>query len=143
MLLLRPEKPLERIVHRYPHYAAPRRDGLVLVGATVEEAGFGKQVTESARTELLRAAEQIDPALAGAIVMRHWAGLRPASGDALPQIGLLPGYANAWIASGHHRSGLQLAPPTARLVSAMIRGVACDLPAAPFDPARFAAATVA
>ncbi len=143
MLLLRPEKPLERIVHRYPHYAAPRRDGLVLVGATVEEAGFDKQVTESARTELLRAAEQIDPALANATLMRHWAGLRPASGDALPQIGLLPGYSNAWVASGHHRSGLQLAPPTARLVSAMIRGEPCDLPAAPFDPSRFASATVA
>lgn len=143
MLLLRPDKPLERIIHRYPHYAAPRRDGLVLVGATVEEAGFDKQITESARTELLRAAERIDPALAKATVMRHWAGLRPASGDALPQIGLLPGYSNAWVASGHYRSGLQLAPPTARLISAMIRGVPCDLPAAPFDPSRFASATVA
>jgi glycine oxidase len=143
MLLLRPEKPLDRIVHRYPHYAAPRRDGLVLVGATVEEAGFDKQITESARTELLRAAAQIDPSLANATVMRHWAGLRPASADALPQIGLLPGYSNAWVASGHYRSGLQLAPPTARLVSAMIRGVPCDLPAAPFDPSRFASATVA
>lgn len=143
MLLVRPQKRLERIVHRYPYYAVPRRDGLVLIGATVEAAGFEKQTTAAGLVELQRAAGQIDPALADAALVRHWAGLRPASADALPQIGRLPGYENAWVASGHHRSGLQLAPPTARLVGAMIRGVPCDLPAAPFDPARFTGVAVA
>lgn len=143
MLLLRPERPLPQIVHRYPHYAVPRRDGLVLVGATVEETGFDKQTTPTGKDELLRAARTLDPSLADAILLRHWAGLRPASADELPQIGPLPGLRNAWVASAHHRSGLQLAPPTARIISAMIRGADCDLPTAPFDPARFTSSAVA
>lgn len=139
MLLLRPPgRPLDQVVHRYPHYAVPRRDGLVLVGATVEHRGFVAQTTEEARSELIAAAERIDPRLGGAAVERHWAGLRPASADPLPLIGRLSGCGNAWVATGHHRAGLQLAPPTARLISAQVRGVACDLPADPFDPARFA-----
>lgn len=142
MLVLRPERRLlDRIVHLYPHYAVPRRDGRVLIGATVEDAGFAKQTTAEGRQSLLRAARAIDPRWADAPVEHHWCGLRPASEDRLPQIGPLPGFENAWVASGHHRSGLQLAPPTAEIVSAMIRGVDCDLPTEPFDPARFIAAT--
>lgn len=138
MLLLRPERPaLGRIVHRYPHYAVPRRDGRVLIGATVEEAGFAKQTTAEARAELLGAAARIDARLANVEVEAHWSGLRPASADRLPLVGRLPGLGNAWVASGHHRSGLQLAPPTARLISALIRGAPCELPAAPFEPSRF------
>ena len=138
MLLLRPAgRTLDRIVHRHPYYAVPRRDGRVLIGATVEEAGFSKQTTDEARAALLEAARLIDPRLARAEIEAHWSGLRPASADRLPQIGPLPGLTNAWVASGHHRSGLQVAPPTARLISAMIRGVPCDLPSEPFAPARF------
>lgn len=139
MLLFEPlVEPLQQIIHRYPYYAVPRRDGRVLVGATVEDRGFDKQSTDNARDELFTAAVEIAPRLATARVEAQWAGLRPASTDELPSIGRLPGIANAWVASGHHRSGLQFAPPTARLLSAMIRGVASDLPAAPFDPQRFA-----
>lgn len=141
MLLLRPERwRLERIVHLYPYYAVPRRDGRVLIGATLEETGFAKQTTAEAREALFAAARSIDPRFAEATVEAHWSGLRPASDDALPQIGPLPGVADAWVASGHHRSGLQLAPPTAEMLSDMIRGVVCDLPTEPFDPARFVVA---
>lgn len=141
MLLLRPRKnQLRQIVHRFPYYAVPRRDGRVLVGATVEDAGFDKQTTDEARRALLAAAEAIEPTLADAEVERHWSGLRPASGDGLPQIGPMPGVTNAWLATGHHRCGLQLAPPTARLVSAMLRNESCDLPSEPFDPRRFVTA---
>ncbi|MEO0532199.1 MAG: FAD-dependent oxidoreductase, partial [Planctomycetota bacterium] len=110
MLLLQPTtNRLTRIVHRYPYYAVPRRDGRVLVGATVEDAGFEKATTEEAKRELLAAAVAIDPSLASARLERHWSGLRPASGDALPLIGPMPGVGNAWLATGHHRCGLQLA----------------------------------
>ena len=141
MLLLRPRRAdVSRIIHRYPHYAVPRRDGRVLIGATVEEAGFDKRTTGAARDALLTAAAAILPCLVDAEVERQWSGLRPASADALPLIGRAPNFSNLWIASGHHRSGLQLAPPTARMISAMIRGQRCELPTEPFDPARFAVA---
>lgn len=142
LLLGPPAEPLDRIIHRYPYYAVPRRDGCVLIGATVESVGFDKQTTEKAREVLLREAQLIDPRLETASLVAHWSGLRPASGDRLPSIGSLPGVNNAWVATGHHRSGLQFSPPTARMISSMIRGVRCELPAEPFDPARFVTQTV-
>lgn len=144
MLLLRPARPtIGRIVHRHPYYAVPRRDGRVLVGATVEEAGFDKANTPAGVEELLVAAASIDPALADAPVEAAWAGLRPASGDALPIVGALPELENVWIASGHHRSGLQLAPPTARAIASMIAGAKVPTFWEAFAPARFADAPAA
>ena len=129
---------LRRIIHRPPYYAVPRRDGIVLVGATVEDVGFDKQTTASALRELRAAAAAIHPALAEAPRVAHWAGLRPASADGLPIIGRCPGWQNVYVATGHHRSGLLLAPPTAELVAAAITGAPCGLPSAPFAPVRFA-----
>ncbi|MEQ8847829.1 FAD-dependent oxidoreductase [Botrimarina sp.] len=140
MLLLAPRgEPIDGIVHRHPFYAVARRDGLVLVGATVEEAGFDKSTTEEGVAALRRAAGQIAPALADARVEAVWAGLRPASADALPQIGPAPGIDNVWIASGHHRSGLQLSPPTAAIIAALVLGESPPAAHAEFAPARFAA----
>jgi glycine oxidase len=148
MLLLCPttglgEPVLQEILHCPPYYIAPRRDGHVIVGATVEEVGFNKQTTETARDELLSAAVRMAPQLKNHQVERHWAGLRPMGGDDLPQIGPLPSLQNAWIATGHYRAGLQFSPATAELISAMIRGVEPPLPAAPYSPARFGAVSLA
>jgi len=137
MLLLRATKVLDRVVHRYPHYAVPRRDGLVLVGATVEEAGFDKRTTAAARSELLAAAAAIDERLGTATVEGFWSGLRPATDDGLPLVGRVPGWDNAWLAAGHHRSGLQLAPPTADVIAAQVLGLPSGLDATRFAPDRF------
>ncbi|MEN0111154.1 MAG: FAD-dependent oxidoreductase [Planctomycetota bacterium] len=143
MLLFRPvEPPPREIVHQGSFYLVPRRDGRVLVGATVEDAGFDARTTDAGRRTLLAAAAELWPPLAQAPVEAAWAGLRPASGDALPLVGPLPRVPGAFVASGHHRSGLQLAPPTARLISAMVRGAEREVDALPFDarpldPSRF------
>jgi glycine oxidase len=140
MLLLRAnDNPLRRIVHRPPHYVVPRGEGLLLVGATVEDVGFARGTTEEARAELLSAAIAIDPTLGAATVEGFWSGLRPQSADSLPLVGLAPGRDNLWIAAGHHRSGLQFAPPTAELLVSLLTGRDTDLPAAELDPRRFAA----
>ncbi|MGL4513353.1 MAG: NAD(P)/FAD-dependent oxidoreductase [Lacipirellulaceae bacterium] len=140
LLLLRTDAtPLERIVHRPPYYLVPRGDGLVLVGATVEDVGFARGTTETARAELLAAAIAIEPRLALATAEGFWSGLRPQSGDALPLVGRAPGIDNLWIASGHHRSGWQFAPATAELIVALLLGRPTDLPSAELDPGRFAA----
>ncbi len=69
-------------------------------------------------------------------VERCWAGLRPASGDGLPYIGVLPGVANAFIAAGHYRSGLIQAPGTAVVVSQLMQGEATAIDLDPFRPGR-------
>ena len=65
-------------------YIVPRADGRILVGATVEDAGFDKSVTEAGIDFLLEHALEIAPSLVNLSIAEKWAGLRPASADGLP-----------------------------------------------------------
>ena len=66
-----------------------------------------------------------------------WAGLRPGSPDGLPIIGRLPGYENVYVASGHFRNGVLLAPITGTLIAEMLTQGKTSLSLEPFSPARF------
>lgn len=140
MLLLKPNRPEEapsRIIHRAPYYLVPRRDGLLLVGATVEQVGFDRRNTEEAFQALRDFAREVCPSLQDSTIEAFWAGLRPAGGDELPTIGPVRSTRNAWLATGHYRAGLQFSPPTAELISSMIRQTELPMEAAPFSPDRF------
>jgi glycine oxidase len=95
-------------------YLVPRRDGKVLVGATVEFVGYDKRTTAEGVAMLLRAALQAVPSLTQAHFVTAWAGLRPYAER--PLIGQLAGSANAFMATGHFRIGIQLAPATALVI---------------------------
>ena len=94
----------------------------VLIGSTMAFAGFDKQVTDAGVADLLARAARVVPSVRGAPVVRTWAGLRPCSTIRHPIIAPLPGMGNVIIATGHHRSGIVLAPITAQLVCEMITG---------------------
>lgn len=126
------ERFLPAPINEGPRYLVPRRDGLVLVGSTVEEAGFDCTATNEIARELQEFACQLIPQLGDAVVRQTWAGLRPASIDGIPYIGAMPGIANAYAAAGHFRSGLHLSPGTAVLLGRLIRGVAVDFDLSPF-----------
>jgi glycine oxidase len=102
-------------------YLVPRDDGRLLVGATVEAAGFDVRVTARGIRALLDAALAALPALGDLTVAETWAGLRPGSRDGLPYVGAtaLGGY---YVAAGHYRNGILLAPATAVLVADMLEG---------------------
>ncbi len=68
-------------------YAIPRKDGHILVGSTLEYAGFDKTPTDEALASLQASAVALLPALADAEVVGHWAGLRPGSPEGIPYIG--------------------------------------------------------
>jgi glycine oxidase len=104
------------------NYLVPRDDGRILVGATEEDVGFDTRTTSVAVRDLIDEAIRLCPSLADAEVERSWAGLRPGSRDTRPYIGVLPGFANAFIAAGHKRAGLQLAPATAEVVTDLVLG---------------------
>jgi glycine oxidase len=55
-------------------------------------------------------------------VERAWAGLRPGSLDSQPYLGLAPGFRNLFVAAGHKRAGLQLAPATAEVITDLVLG---------------------
>lgn len=107
---------VQRVVLKDGRYVIPRNDGLLLVGSTLEEAGFDKTTDQDALASLRQSAENIIPALARYPVAYHWAGLRPGSPDGIPFIGALPEFPNVFVNAGHYRNGLVLAPASTHLL---------------------------
>ena len=130
-----PQPPLRHVVRSHRGYLVPRRDGRVLVGSTMEDAGFDKSVRAAPLTRLLSAAQELCPALQQSVLADCWAGLRPAAPDNLPLLGpaSLPGY---WLALGHFRNGILLAPITAEILSSLILTGKSPLPVEALLPQR-------
>jgi len=118
-------------------YLVPKAGGILYAGATVEDVGFRKRTTPRALAGLRRMAATLVPALRRAEVASEWAGLRPGSPDELPIIGRLPGRENVYVATGHFRNGILLAPITGKLMSQLIMEGRTEMPLEPFRPARF------
>jgi glycine oxidase len=110
-----PETKIERVLWADKVYLVPRNDGRVLAGATVEYVGFDKTTTAGAIEKLLADAIELAPPLTNATIEEVWAGLRPDSPDHLPILGPTD-VENLFLATGHFRSGILLAPITARLM---------------------------
>lgn len=115
-------------------YAIPRRDGHILIGSTLEHEGFDKTPTASALESLKASAVELIPALAGAEVVGHWAGLRPGSPEGIPYIGPVPGLAGLWLNCGHYRNGLVLAPASCQLFADLLLGREPIIDPAPYAP---------
>lgn len=129
------------VVIRTPEiYLVPRGEGRIVVGATVEDAGFDRQLRAAATEEVLEAAAALWPPIRRASVMAEWTGLRPATLDELPV--LAPLSLRRWVAAGHFRNGILLAPATARLLRQMVLGETTEVDPAPFRCGRFAVPSV-
>jgi glycine oxidase len=115
-------------------YCVPRRDRL-LIGATVQRAGFDTALTAAARDHLRGRAEGLMPSLKDWTLADHWAGLRPGSPDGLPLLGPTA-TANLFVAGGQYRNGILFAPAIAQMVADLVRGQGRIIPE--FDPQRFA-----
>jgi glycine oxidase len=102
-----------RVVWGSGCYAVPWSDGSVLVGATVEDAGFDESSTAGGVAGLLQAGADLLPSLAGASVEAIRVGLRPQAAGGLPVVGALPDAPGVIMATGHYRNGVLLAPLTA------------------------------
>ena len=127
---------LQHVVRADEVYLVPRSDGRIVIGSTLEDAGYDKRTNVHAIQQLFQAALELVPGLSQAKKHEDWAGLRPGTPDDLPILGnsATNGY---WIASGHYRDGILLAPITAQVMTELIlkRPLTCDLTA--FSPSRF------
>lgn len=126
-------------------YIVPRGKGNYVVGATLEDTGFDQSTSEPLLADLTRRAIELWPPLAHATRVAAWAGLRPMAPDGLPVIGpLTPGEKNPtlWVATGHFRNGILLAPGTARVLRDLILGHAPQVEMERFGIGRFAASAV-
>jgi glycine oxidase len=129
-----PEPTLPSVVWSNEVYVVPRANSWLL-GSTMERVGFEKQVTAGAVERLIAAAARLLPGVEKSAFRRAWAGLRPGTPDEMPLLGAtsLPGL---FLATGHFRNGILLAPVTAlALADDLSGGRARDL--RPFSPARF------
>lgn len=132
-----PRNLLHHVIRAPEVYLVPRSDGRIVIGATVEEAGFDKRTDADTIHRLQQAAIRTLPALAHARVLEAWAGLRPGTPDNLPILGATatPGY---FVATGHFRDGILLAPVTAHLMAQVVTGGKPEYDISMFSPARFA-----
>jgi glycine oxidase len=103
-------------------YVIPRRDGRVLIGSTLEDAGFEKRTTAEAKEELYRIATGLFPLLKRTPIEDHWAGLRPGSPSGIPYIGPYPDAEGLYVNAGHFRNGLVTGPASARLLADLLLG---------------------
>jgi glycine oxidase len=108
---------LGRVIWSERCYLVPWQDGTLLVGATVEEAGFDERTTTAGIRDLIEAAAEIVPHVWTAGFTAARAGLRPATPDEVPVIGPSTTVPNLVYATGHYRNGVLLAPLTAQLVA--------------------------
>jgi glycine oxidase len=136
MLAVAAPRLLRHVIRAPEVYLVPRSDGRVLIGSTLEDAGYDKRTDASTIQRLHRAAIGLIPALERARVLEDWAGLRPGTPDGLPILGAtsLPGY---FAATGHFRDGILLAPITAHVMAQVITRAKPEYDISAFSPARF------
>ena len=132
--------PLHLVVRTHEVYIAPRTTGphagQAIIGATVEDCGFDTNVHPDDIARLFAAAVSLVPSLAAAPILESWAGLRPATPDRLPLIGPRPNYPHQFLATGHYRNGILLAPATAQLMAQILCHETCSIDPTPYSPAR-------
>jgi glycine oxidase len=138
ILALETRPPLsERLVNSLEVGLVPRRDGRLIVGATIADVGYDKRVTAGAIQTLLSRAIRLYPNLVDAPIVETWAGLRPVvPADRLPLIGP-DARAGLYHATGHFTMGILSAPATAEAVAGLILDGQSPLPVAAFAPTRF------
>ena len=132
--------PMQVVVRTPDIYIVPRTTGpaagRAVIGATVEDAGFDKTVHTSDIASLKAEASKLLPEIAEAIEVESWAGLRPGSSDGLPLLGQVE--ESIFIAAGHYRNGILLAPATARVMAQLLSGEGAQIDLSAFSPDRTA-----
>ncbi len=127
---------LSHVVWAPKTYLIPRLDGRLLIGATVEERGFDETITAGGLLSLLDTAWRALPTIEELPVVETWAGFRPTSRDDAPIFGPTS-VEGLFMATGHHRNGILLAPLTAAAVSEAVLKGSMPAIALPFRLDRF------
>ena len=128
--------PLSHIVWGPDCYVVPWQDSTVLIGATVEDVGFDERTTAAGVRDLLDAVCELLPEAWRATFIEARVGLRPATPDGLPFLGLSDRSDRIVYATGHYRNGVLLAPLTARVVADLILDGKADPALTALRPAR-------
>lgn len=132
------DRPAGRDVHHILHtvrcaYVVPIPERRLLVGSTLEEAGFDAVTTREGRADILKRASEMVEGIARFKVRASWAGLRPRAERGAPVIGQ-GAVDGLHLAMGYYRSGILIAPCVARRLAAHVAGADLDDLLRPFKP---------
>ncbi|NNE17492.1 MAG: glycine oxidase ThiO [Myxococcales bacterium] len=125
-----------RVVFGAGGYVVTRPDGRVLCGSTMEKVGFQRGITFGGMADVIRKASRIAPSLRDASIHEHWSSFRPGTPDGLPLVGETR-IEGLFLASGHYRNGILLAPLTAELIAEAMAGKPGSRESDALSPKRF------
>lgn len=128
---------VRHVIRSEKAYIVPRSNGRLVIGSTLENAGYDKQVEVSRIQDLLQAALELVPELEKARQHEAWAGLRPGTPDKLPILGETC-TGRYLVATGHYRDGILLAPVTDAVMTSIILQQAPQYDVRDFSASRFA-----
>jgi glycine oxidase len=100
-------------------YILQRRNGFTIAGTSMETVGFNRTIDPDIVCDIARRAQALLPILQNAGTPEAWIGFRPRADAHQPQIGRFAD-SRLWLAYGHFRNGILLAPATAERVAAEI-----------------------
>lgn len=115
-------------------YIVPRPDGVILAGSTMEYVGYSTVTTPEGQQSLREMSEALIPALKGLEPLMGWADVRPGLKGIHPMLGPVPGIQNLFMAAGHFRTGITLAPLTGMMLTEMLIGKPVPVLAEPLLP---------
>ena len=117
-------------------YMVQRRDGRLIVGSTIERAGFEKRLTLEGIHAILCGLRRLSRPASACAFLEAWAGFRPRTPDDQPLLGST-GVDGLYVATGHFRHGILLAPVTAQVMAELVLNGRSSFNLAPFSLTRF------
>ncbi len=111
--------------------------GRLLFGGTIDEGAHSPDVRTDVIAGIRSSLESAVPALSGLSLSNTWCCFRPAHPDGLPLVDRIPGLDNAWVTSGHYRTGILMAPATAKALASWMATGLVPSEVAPFSANRF------
>ena len=130
---------------RLPGIVAPiatqLEDGRLLAGGTFDVGDESPAVQPEVIDSIMAGLAATLPALRGLGIAYQWCCFRPRHPDRRPVIDRVPGLENAWLTSGHFRTGILNAPMTAAVLARWIGGGGPPVEPATWAASRFASRT--
>ena len=112
-------------------------DGRVYLGGTQDDVGFDTKPTTHGRDAILRDNEKLVPGIKDAKIREHVAALRPVTSDGYPVVGKVPGWDNAYLATGAGTKGVLTGAGMGEAVACLITGREPHVSIEAFAPERF------
>ncbi|MBI1356120.1 MAG: FAD-dependent oxidoreductase [Acidobacteria bacterium] len=120
------------------YYYWQLEDGPVAGGGSEDDVRFERGVDPATVETIRRELNAHFPSLASEATACAWSGFRPFCADLRPLIGPAPDQQNLFVAAGHFRKGVSLAPATGKaLADVMLHGRCQEADLTAVSPARF------